>query len=916
MGSHYMPDWKELVRKRLAPLRLTAAAELDLTEELSQHLQDCYEERLSGGATAEEAYRTALSELDEKYPLAVDSERMQRLSKSDPVPLADARRSNILEEFWRDLRFALRSFRTAPVFVLFVVLTLGLGIGANTTVFTVVNTLLLNPLPVRNIAEFAAVAATDVTAKAKRGSPLPISYPALKDYETRNQVFDSLAGYTSPHGLTWQQNGAARSLFAEMVTANYFSTLGLTPARGRFFSADEDRTPGGDRVAVVNYGTWQAHFGGADDIVGKQIRLNGVVFTVIGVAPRHFIGVNSIFGPNVWVPASMAETLLPNQLRGALTDRTEAAFMGIGRLKMGATEQQAQANLAAIQSAMAREHPDANPGETVTVRPLRDVLLPSTFGGSSAVVFAGVMLLAVVGIVLLIACSNVANLLLARAAARRHEISVRLALGASRGRLVRQLLTESMLLSLFAGGVGVLLALTGLKLLFGAFPSAANFPSPKLDVSVFVFSLLISLAAGFLFGTMPAFRASRTDVAGALKEETRTLGRSRGRITVANILLTGQVAFSFLLLLTAALFLRSIQRAYHIDPGFQTARLATFLTSPGQAGFGIAQSRAFYKEVRDRVRMLPQVRSVAWSSNMPLWARTANGFRPEGWQPRSRNDTAKAVLATVGGDYFETAGIAMIRGRRFKETDDGSSMPVAIVNEKLAHDYWPQGALGKRILIPGEKRTRQVVGVVRNANYTTLGEAPQPCVYVPLAQNDSDAMFLYVRSVADPRDVIRPVQREIAAAAPGVLVSGIRTGSEILDGALFQARLGVAMLSVFGLLALGLASVGLYGIMAYSVTQRRREMGLRTALGASRAAVFGLVLKQGMSVVSLGVFIGFVAALIVGRLLSGMLYGVSPNDPVSIVGAAVTMSAVSLLACLLPAHRATSVDPLTALRDA
>jgi predicted permease len=715
--------------------------------------------------------------------------------------------------------------------------------------------------------------------------------------------------------VTWQESGAAQRLFSELVTSNYFSTLGLTPAKGRFFLAEEDSMPGARAVAVMNYATWQTRFGGVDDIIGKTLRLNGVVFTIIGVAPPQFIGVNAIFGPDLWIPATIAERFLPNEMQNALSDRSKAVFQGVGRLRPGITRAQALANMATLASTLARAYPATNEGHTAAVRPIRDALLGSTMSESTAILFASTALLIVVGIVLLIACSNVANLLLARSAARQQEMAVRVAMGASRPRLVRQLLTESILLGLLSGVLGMFVGYAGLQFLFGRLPGAANFVTPKVDATVFVFALCISLATGFLFGALPALKSSRASVAEVLKEESRTMGRGRKKVTVANALLVGQVAFSFLLLLTAALFLRGIRRAYEMDPGFQTARLAVFMTSPGQAGYGKPQTKAFYKEVRERVGRIAGVESVSWASNLPLWARAINGLQVEGQRPRSQADKIRAIVNTVDLNYFATAGVAIESGREFTNLDRGTSSPVAIVNEKMAHDYWPAGALGRRIQVPGEKQMRQIVGVARTANYSTWGEAPQLCVYVPLEQNHSDAMTLYVRTKGTPQQILIPVQREVRAAGPEILATDVRTGREIIDGGLFQARMGVGLLSVFGLLALGLASIGLYGILAYSVNQRKREIGLRMALGATRASVLRLILQEGLSLVLTGVLIGFGAALMIGRLLSGMLYGVGASDPISVAGAALTMSTVALLACYLPARWASRVDPLVALRE-
>lgn len=915
-----MPDFRNVVRERIASLRLAATAEPDLAEEIAQHLEDRYRELRSGGATEEEAYRKATSELDDMYLMEAGFKRSQRMPKHDAVPAGDVSRGNFIADLWRDLRYTCRTMRRGPLFVVFVVLTLALGIGANTTIFSVINSLILNPLPVESPSGLAAVATAEAKSSSKSTMALPISYGNLKDYEAKNDVFDSLAGYTSPRIVTFDAGGVSQRMFSELVTGDYFSTLGIKPAAGRFFLPEEDSTPGAHAVAVMNYATWQMRFGAAPDIVGKTLRLNNVVFTVIGVAPPRFIGVNAIFGPDLWIPAAMAEQLLPGEMHDALSERSKAVFHGVGRLKPGVSRARAQANITTIASALAREYPQANEGRTATVRPITDVIFGSNNSstGRNPILFGSAVLLAVVGIVLLIACSNVANLLLARSAARRQEISVRLAMGASPGRLVRQLLTESVFLGLLSGLVGLWIGYEGLQVLWSFLPAevSTNLHSPNLDATVFVFALVLSLLTGFVFGTIPALRASRTSVAEALKEEARTTGRSRSRITWANALLAGQVAFSFLSLVTASLFLRSIQRAYDIDPGFQTEHLAVFMTNPGQAGYGKPQTMAFYKEVRERVAGLPSVESASWASNLPLWGRLTAGLEVEGRQQRSKADTITTVVNTVDLGYFRTAGIAIDRGRDFTEMDQEGSTAVAIVNEKLAHDYWPnEEALGKHIRLPSEKTMRQVIGVVTMANYSTLGEPPQLCVYVPLKQSYSDGMVLYARSKGDPRQVLVPVQREVRVAGPQVSVDDVRTGRKIIDQALFTARMGVGLLSVFGLLALGLASVGLYGIMTYSVNQRKREIGVRMALGAAPESVLWLILKEGMSLVLAGVMIGLVAALGVAPLLARMLYGVSASDPISVAGAAAVLLAVALMACYLPARSASRLDPLAALRE-
>lgn len=911
-----MRDWKGIVRSRVSALHLAGVTEQDLVEELAGHVSDRYQELCSGGTPEPEAYQQALSELNDLAPLKGAIQKSKRHAGPEPVPAGGASGVNVIVDFAKDIRYAVRTIRKNPIFALFVMVTLGLGIGANTTVFTLVNTLLLNPLPVKNSSQLAAVAGAQTKTISKSKALLPLSYLDLKDYQRENRVFSSLAGYTSPRVVTLHSGNTSERMFSELVTAGYFSTLGLTPAIGRFFDPADDDDPGSHPVAVMNYQTWQGRFGGAADLIGRTLRVNNIELTVIGVAPPHFIGINAVFGPDLWIPCSMAEQLSPTEMHQALTDRAKAEFFGVGRLQPGISRVRAQANMQTIGDALAHSYPDSDAGRSATVKPIVDVLFNSASSGTSPVFLGSAVLLMVVGIVLLIACSNVANLMLARAAARRHEIGVRLAIGANRPRLVRQLLTESIFLALLSGAAGFFIGSTGIRVVWSSLPSAANFNTPRVDWSVLAFTFVVSLATGLAFGLVPALEGSKVELTETLKQESRTSGRSRSRISMANALLVAQVAFSFLLLVTAGLFVRSIQRAYEMNPGFQTEHLAVLLTNPGQAGYDQAKTKAFYRDVREQVAGLPGIASVGWASNLPLWGRIVSGVQIEGRQQRSRTDTVTSILNTVDAGYFETAGVALEKGRGFTDADRDDSKPVAVVNEKLARDYWPgQDALGRRLQLPGEAGPREVIGVARTANYSTLGEPPQPCVYIPLNQNYRDAMNLYVRSKGDPRPLLVPIQREVNRLGPGIMANDIRTGRTFIDNGLFQAKLGVSLLSVFGALALALASVGLYGLMAYSVHQRVREIGVRMALGAPRQSVVRLIVKEGMMLVLAGILVGFLGTLAVARLLSRMLYGVGASDPASLAVSTIILVGVALLACYLPARWASRVDPLVALRE-
>ena len=910
-----MPDWNEEVRKRLAGLNVRPEREAEIVEELADNLEHMYAELTAQGANEEQATQEVIRELD-SGDLSAELRVSEQTSYREPLSEGGASSGSWTSDLLQDLRYATRVLRKSPGFTIVAALTLALGIGANTTVFTIVNTFLLNPLPVDKISELAAINSVSAKKTAQAGDLQPLSFLNLRDLTQRTRSFSSLAGHSNPMAVTMTVQGAAHRFFMELATANYFRTLGIHPFMGRFFSPSEDATPGSAPVVVLGYGAWQSRFGGVPDILGRTIKLNDTTFTIIGIGPKGFKGVYAVFGPDLWVPSTMAQQLLPAQQQSALSDRAMPMFTGIGRLKPGVTFAEAQAEMKIAGSALEKAYPDANQGQSLALRTLTE----AAFGPErQAVVLGSALLMAIVGIVLLIACSNVANLLLSRASARRQEIAVRMALGAWRGRLLRQLLTESILLGLLGGIIGLLFAYGGCQLLMSLRPAeyAQNLADLKINANVYAFAFVVAMLTGLIFGIVPALRSSRTSVSEALKEETRTLGRSRGRVTVANVLLAGQVATSLLLLVVAALFLRSIQREYSIDPGFQTKHLALFMLYPGQAGYNRVRTEQFYKDARQRVATVPGISSVTWAANLPLWGRKETGVVVEGQQQRQKSEAIPAVVNTIDLDYFSTMGIPLREGRDFNQNDRDISTPVAIINDTMAAGYWPrQDALGKRLELPGGKNFLQVVGVVKTVNYESLGEPPQPCIYIPLRQNYADDMILYVKTERDPSTVLAAAQGQIRDLDPGLPVEDIRTGTKVIDQALWWATIGVGLLGVFGLLALGLASVGLYGIMAYSVSQRRREIGVRMALGAGERNVALLILRQGMALVFAGATLGVVLAFLVGRALSGFLYGVSGADPLSVGGASLVLLVVALLACYLPARTATRVDPLVALREA
>lgn len=911
------PDWKSLVQDRLRPLRLNATAELNLTVEIAQHLEDHYRELLSGGTAEEEAYQRTLSELDDVCPLRAGIERSDFMAKHDLVPAGDTRPGNLVEDLWRDLRYGGRAIRKSPLFALAAVLCLGVGIGANATVFTIINTLLLHPLPAREPSRLVVLYDAQSNHRTQQFGQPGLSYVNLRDYMGGQKCFSDVAAFTWPQVLTLAGANGPERMFGELVTQQYFDTLGLRPAIGRFFLPAEDSEPGSAPVAVLSYSAWQARFGGAHDVLGRTLELDNTAFTVIGVAPKDFLGLSAVFGPDVWLPASMSERVLPGEFRLALSDRTKPLFRGVARLRDGFSMKRAQASLDPLAAALAREYPESDEGHGISVRPITDELFLGA-GGTGGLTLASAVLLLVVMLVLGIACSNVANLLLARAESRSHEIGLRLAIGASRARLIRQLLTESALLSLAGCAAGVGLGYAGCRFVWSFVPAENihNMVAPKFDGSVLGFAVLVSLVTVALFGLAPALRASRTNVIAALKEETASAGRSRRALGFTNALVIGQVAFSLVCLITAALFFHSIERAYTIDPGFQTGHLALVMMNPAQAGYSPERVNEFYRATRERIASLPGVESVAWASGMPFWNSASRAVVIEGAETRKKLENLQSVSFIVSPDYFRTMEIPLVAGRAFNDQDRDGSLPVAVINQALAARQWPGGdPIGRRFHFVGDETWRQVVGVVKNADYSTLGEAPQACVYLPQKQNFAGGMTLYVRSQGDPESLLPTIQREVRGLDSNIEISDVRTGAMLLDQVLWGPKVGVALLGMFGSLALLLASVGLYGVMAYSVTRRRREIGLRMALGAMPGTVLRVVIRDGMRLVGLGIALGLAASLVLGRGLSHMLFGISPADPASLASACGALMLVGLAACYLPARAATRIDPMKALRQ-
>ena len=909
-----MPDWKTLVQARLRQLSRDGEADADVTDELTSHLQDRYHELRSAGVDEADAIETTLSELRDGERNAMD--RWTRRARPQTVaPPAATPNTRPLAGGWRDLQYGARLLARTPGTTAIVVCTLALGIAANTTAFTIINSLLLNPLPVARASELVSLSMRETSDAANANARLPLSYPNLVDLAARNTVFSSLAGHTGTMAVTRTGGRSPERMFAELVTANYFDTLGVTPRLGRFFLPEEDRVAGRNPVLVLGHAAWQRRFGARSDIVGQTIEINGTSFTVVGVAADGFRGLDPVFGPDVWIPATMIETIASAERRSWLTDRAALGFGATGRLRSDRTMAHAEANLATLAADLARTYPAVNRGRSVTVQALSRAEL---MGASPQLAMLGSLaLMAIPGLVLLIACSNVANLLLARATARRHEIGVRLALGAGRLRVIRQLLTESALLGLLGGLVGLGAALGGARLLSSLRPAefAQNLVDVSVDVNVIAFALVLSALTTMVFGAAPALAASRANLVSVLGQDSRVAGQPRRTARMRHLLLIGQVALSLMALVTAGLFLRSVQRGYAIDPGFERRQLGILLFSPGQAGYDRATSAPLYRAIHDRVGAIPGVTSVALASNMPLFSGPTRKLTIDGRTDTMESGGALTVVNIVDPTYFATTSIALRSGREFATGDREGGLRVAIVNDVLARQYWPgRDPIGQHLAFVGDPQPRRIVGIAETVNYDSVGERPQPCVYLPLAQNYADSLVLHVRTAGDPSSVLPAVQREMRAIDDRLDVADVRTGQKLIEQALFGATMTGGVLGVFGLLALGLASLGMYGVMACNVSLRAPEVAVRMAFGADRRAVLTMVLRDGLRLVAIGLAIGAAGAAALSTVLSSLLPDMGRVDLVSFAIAIAVLLAVAAIACYLPARRASRLDPLVVIR--
>jgi predicted permease len=812
----------------------------------------------------------------------------------------------------QDLRFAIRTLARTPAFSLAAALTLALGIGANTTLFSVVNAVLLRPPPhVARPDRLVSLYTSDYSGPAFGSS----SYPDYLDFRAQTAVFEGVAAF-APRPVAVAEGEQLERAGAEVVSENYFGVLGVRPLLGRFFTAEEGKT-GAAPAVVVSHDLWRRLLGGRTDVVGRTVRVNAQPMTVVGVAPEGFVGSLRGAAFDLWIPAGAARAAGFGE--GDLQGRGNRGSFVLARLRPGVTVERAQARMDVVARGLHAAHPEAwtdlkRQGRRITLLPERESrILPQVRGPALGFL---ALLGATAGLVLLICCANVAGLMLARATGRLREMGIRLSLGASRGRVVRQVLTEGALLAAAGAGMGVLAAVWTTDLLM-----KVRIPAPvrigldlRPDARVLAATALVTAAAVLLFALAPALRASRPDVVGALKGEPETGERGR-RVTLRGALVVAQVAMSLLLMVGAALFVRTLQGAARIDTGFRAENLLLVSLAGPPGHEEPAEGARIGRELQARAASMPEVVELSWAAATPLGTQgSRRGMSVQGYQPAEGEDM-ELPFNVVGPRYFETMGIALVRGRGLTEEDRPGAPGAVVVNETFARRFWPgRNPLGMRISASGAQGPwLTVVGVARDGKYDSLAEEPRPYVYFAALQ-DPWGTILHVRTSGDPLRVLPSLRREVAAAAPGWTLEDPRTLEEQVAASLLPQRAAGRVLALFGTLALMLAAVGVYGVLAGAVAQRRHEIGVRMALGARAGDVLRMVLARGLTLAGLGVAIGLPAGWALARLLGAFLLGTSPADPAAFLGAPLLLAAVALLASYFPARAATRVDPAITLR--
>jgi macrolide transport system ATP-binding/permease protein len=882
--------WLTNIRMRLRALLHSEDVHREIAEEWQFHIDRRTEENVRRGLSPEEARKSA----------------EQHFGNSGYLKDAswDQRGGGFFEILAQDLRYGARQLVRSPGFTFVALISLALGIGANAVIFSLVSTCLLRPLPITHPERVFAI------YQGKRNDPSysqSMSYPNYKDLRDRNQVLSAMAVYRfAPMNLS--HNGANERVWGYLVSENYFDLLGVRPFLGRTFLPEEGGAPNAHPVAVISYGCWQRRFASDPAIVGIPIMINGHSFSAVGVAPPNFTGTESVFTPEFWIPSMMQEWI---ESSNRTEFRGNGQWLAVGRLKSGIAVAHAQAQLNAVAQQLEKEYPGTDQGLALRLTP-PGLVDPNLRG--AVIAFTGALMLTVV-LVLMIACSNLASLLLARSAQRRKEIAVRMAIGATRIRLTRQLLTESLMLSVVGTAFGLLLGSFLMRLAQASLPSTdfALTLDLRMDWRVVFFVVSLALSTGIGFGLVPALYASRPNVVSTLKEDA--LGGAR-KARLRSMLVVLQVALSFLLLITAGLTVKSLRHTEGLGPGFDPNHAVTVSMDLGLQGYDPLRGRIFYRQLLQRVRALPGVQAAGLIRSLPLGldASTTDVYPDGRPQPRAE-DVPSAFYENISPGYFSAMAIPILAGRDFADSDAQKSAGVVIVNETLAQQFWPgENPIGKR-LHSGNSSVLEVVGVAKNGKYQSLGEIPGLIVYYPLEQVYEPNAALVVRTDLDPNAAIASVRSEVRNLDPTLPVYEAKTLHDHMRLALFPLHVGAVAVGSFALLALILAAIGIYGVMAYSVAQRTQEIGIRMALGARAIDVWKMVLRQGIVLTAIGMFCGLLFALGLSRIVASLLYGVSATDPLTFLLISLLLAAVALLASFLPARRATKVDPVMAIKN-
>lgn len=906
-----MPEWKQEIERQLAGLKLAPTREAEIIEELAQHFESLYEELLADGSTVDEASQTILAKVKESPLPHKELRWIERSAPPEPV-IFSAKGGMMIADLWQDLRFSLRMLRKSPGFTAVAVLTLALGIGANTAMFSVINGILLKPLAF-NDPDRLFMLWTDNPAWQLGFHELPPANSDLPEWRTSATSFEQIAALQTKQAELSDDESSER-VGGASVSVNLLPMLGIQPILGRQF-AEEEGQQGKDRVVIISHALWQRRFGGDTGIIGKPININRVRRIVVGVLPEGInfpqatempSGYNLPERSDLWTPMAKDAQFWANHIQRQL--------LLVARLKAGVTQAQAQAEMNAIAAEQAIAYPQTHEGWSIWLMPLFNQMVGQTRTPL-------LMLLGAVGFLLAIACANIANLLLARATARRREMAVRAAIGAGRARIVRQLLAESLLLATLGGGFGLLFGYWGLEILLKFIPP--NMPRMQniaLDTNVFFFTALISILTGVLFGLVPAWQASKINLADTLKDASQKNSSQRG-ISSHNLLVIAEVALVAILLVGAGLMLQSFQRRLAIDPGFKSQGVATFELLLPWARYGEGPQREqLFEQARSQLSNLPGVHMVGAISNLPLNGNeNATWLAAEGAEPvpRGKEPMGEDRLITPG--YFDAMGVSLLSGRDFNAMDGAGKLPVVIINEQLARQFFPAGdAVGKRIRrVLDDEEWRTIVGVVRDVRGYALETQARPQFYHPLAQTpdetDSMAIVLRVDEAAIP-SLRNAIQQEFKQIDPALSIASFRTMEQVVTTAMARSRFSTLLLGLFAAVALLLTIVGLYGVVAYGVSQRTREIGIRLALGAQSHSVLALIIRQGMQPALIGLGLGMTGAFIFMRLLTSQFYEVQATDPLTFGLVAMGLVLIACAACYLPARRAAKVDPMIALR--